>query len=73
MTVFEATGGRFNDPDAEVSNDEVGTLTVEFTSCTEGTAEYDLTVGGEELEGSFDIERISPVVDCTATFEDDNI
>lgn len=72
MTVFETTGGKFDDSDATATTTAVGTLTIEFTSCDTGNAEYDImddSVEGD-LEGSFDIERITPVVNCTATFDD---
>lgn len=61
LTVFNSTGGVFNDP-ATVSTDPVGTASVEFSSCTEATFEFDLPDDGES--GEIDLIRLAPDVFC---------
>ncbi|WP_051928277.1 hypothetical protein, partial [Nitrosococcus oceani] len=39
LTLFETTGGVFNDP-TPVATTEVGTLNIEFQSCTNGTVSF---------------------------------
>jgi len=57
LPMFSVAGGRFNDPTA-VSATQVGTLTLNFSSCTAGTATYAFSNGG--ATGTIPIERLLP-------------
>ena len=64
LDVTLTTGGLFDDPQT-VSNSaagSVGSLSIEFSSCTEATAQYDLSLYG--LTGEIDIIRLLPDVFC---------
>lgn len=70
LVVFETTGGAF-DQGTEVTTSSVGTLEVEFTSCTTATATYDLNDSASGmLMGTFTLTRLSPVVSCTLSFDE---
>jgi hypothetical protein len=61
LTIFTSTGGSF-DTGGGVTTTPVGTATLTFTSCTEGTFDYTFTAG--ELSGktgSIPLTRLGPV------------
>jgi hypothetical protein len=55
--VYETTGGRFNDPQV-VSVGEVGTMTIDFTDCSNASLTYSLTDDG--IDGDMEISRLIP-------------
>jgi len=61
FAVARASGGSFNAPGG-VSRQPAGRLTIEFLSCREARAQYDLGVGNT---GSFDLINLAPLADCT--------
>jgi hypothetical protein len=65
MPLFRTTGGLFDQVQA-TSTTEVGTLTLEFASCTSATATYSLP--GESLSGTIALQRVIPgsEADCVA-------
>jgi hypothetical protein len=61
LTVFASTGGVF-DTGGGVSTEPVGTATLTFTSCTEGTFDYTFTAGElTGMSGSIPLTRLGPV------------
>jgi hypothetical protein len=61
LTVYASTGGVF-DTGGGVSTDPVGTATLTFTSCTEGTFDYTFTAGElTGMSGSIPLTRLGPV------------
>lgn len=63
LTLFETTGGVFNDP-TEVVTTEVGTLVIEFQDCTNGTVSFNITDEGSE--GTIPISKLAPDVLCNS-------
>ncbi len=64
--VQQVTGGIFDDPQ-NVSSIDVGTVTIEFASCTEAAISYSLDLdgdGSEETTGNIDLVRLTPDVLC---------
>ena len=61
LSLFVSSGGVFDDP-ATVTTESTGSLTISFSSCTEGNVSY--RFDGTELTGSFPIQRITPSTDC---------
>ncbi len=57
LPVFQTIGGAFNSPRATTTT-QVGTMTLEFTSCTEGRITFNLT--SETLSGTIPIQRLIP-------------
>ena len=57
LIVYETTGGSFNDPQ-EVNTVEVGTMTIDFTDCSNAELTYSLTDTG--AEGQISITRVVP-------------
>jgi uncharacterized protein (DUF885 family) len=57
IVVHETTGGSFNDPQISETN-PAGTLTIDFTDCSNAQMTYSLDE--ESLEGSIDIKRAIP-------------
>jgi hypothetical protein len=55
--VYETTGGSFDDPKLTETN-PVGSLTIDFTDCSNAKLTYSLT--DEALEGIIDIKRAIP-------------
>lgn len=64
LDVTLTTGGLFDDPQMVTNSNagSVGSLSVEFTSCTEATARYELSLYG--LTGEIDLIRLLPDVFC---------
>ena len=56
LPLFNTTGGSFNGPRATTTT-QVGTLRVDFTSCTAGTFEYTLQ---NNLTGTIAVQRVLP-------------
>ncbi len=61
LPLFSTSGGVF-DTATDTMTDQVGTLVVEFTSCTAGSVDYDLP--DDALSGRIDLERLTPDVLC---------
>ena len=57
IDVFETTGGSFDDPQA-TSTTKVGTMSLDFTDCSNAQLTYSLTDNG--AEGDIDITRVIP-------------
>ena len=57
MVVYETVGGSFDDPDPSETN-AVGTMTIDFTDCSNALLTYSIT--DEALAGMIDIERAIP-------------
>lgn len=57
LVLKSATGGVFDSPDADVTNGDVGTLRLQFESCTSATATYAITDG--DLSGEIPLQRIA--------------
>lgn len=62
VPLFRAPGGRFDDGTASVA--QVGALTIAFTSCTQATVGYTVTLDGVERSGEIPLSRLSPDVLC---------
>ncbi len=58
LTLIETAGGLF-DSGQVVTNSAAGTLTFNFTDCSNGTVSYEFT-DGSELAGNFPIQRAVP-------------
>lgn len=56
LTLFNTTGGAFNNPQATTMT-QVGTLNVNFTSCTAGTFSYTLP---NNVSGQIGVQRVLP-------------
>lgn len=63
IPIFNSTGGFFDDP-TETQSDEVGQFTATFSSCNQGTIEYQFNVGNNNVSGGFDITRLTPDSFC---------
>lgn len=61
LTVFQTTGGVFNNGQA-VTNTQVGTATITFTSCTNATVNFTLT--NPPLSGTIPIVKLLPGSDA---------
>jgi len=57
IDVYETTGGSFNDPKA-VNVGKVGTMTIDFTDCSNAQLTYSLT--DDDLAGDMAISRLIP-------------
>jgi hypothetical protein len=57
ILVYETTGGSFDNPQPSETN-EVGTLTVDFTDCSNAQLTYSIT--DEDLAGLIDVKRAIP-------------
>ncbi len=57
IPIFNTSGGEFNDS-APVMTDQVGTATVSFTDCSNGSVDFDLPDDG--LSGTIPITRLLP-------------
>ena len=57
IDVFESTGGSFDDPQVP-STTNVGTMSLDFTDCSNALLTYSLTDNG--AEGDIDITRVIP-------------
>ena len=62
LTIFQTRNGVFDDP-AEVTTTAVGTMVIEFTSCTSATLTYDLP--GFGLSGTIPISKLLADEICT--------
>jgi hypothetical protein len=58
IDIYETTGGNFNDPQA-IDLDKVGTMTIDFTDCSNAQLSYSLT--DDDLAGDMAISRLIPV------------
>jgi hypothetical protein len=58
ITVYEISGGSFDDPTPVNPPEEIGTMNIEFTGCNTAQLSYDLT--DEGLSGNMDIIRLIP-------------
>jgi hypothetical protein len=72
MVLYELQDVGFLEPGANVEATEVGTLTMEFRSCSEGEVTFATDLAGIG-SGSFDVRRISDVhnTNCTGGVSDD--
>lgn len=61
MTLSETEGGIFDNP-AEVTETEVGSLTLSFDSCTEAVMDFDFD--NELGAGHIDLTRLTPATTC---------
>jgi N-acetylneuraminic acid mutarotase len=57
LDLFETLGGKFDDPQ-EVTNTQVGEVTLTFSDCDQGTMSY--SFDEEELDGEFPLFRVIP-------------
>jgi hypothetical protein len=57
LDLFETLGGKFDDPQ-EVTNTQVGEVTLTFNDCDMGTMSY--SFDAEELDGEFPMIRVIP-------------
>jgi len=57
IDIYEITGGSFDDPQL-VDTDKVGTMTIDFTDCSNAQLNYSLTDDG--VEGDMEITRLIP-------------
>ena len=57
IDLYETIGGRFDDPKA-VSSDKVGTMSLDFTDCSNALLAYSLPANG--VEGDMAITRVIP-------------
>jgi hypothetical protein len=57
IDVYETTGGRFDDPQA-VNVGKVGTMTIDFTDCSNATLTYSLT--DDDLASDMELSRLIP-------------
>ena len=57
LVVYETLGGSFDEPDPSDTN-AVGTMTIDFTDCSNAQLTYSIT--DEALAGMIDIERAIP-------------
>jgi len=57
LGLWETLGGRFDDPQ-EVTNTQIGEVTLSFTDCGQGQMTYN--IDGEELQGEFPLIRVIP-------------
>jgi len=57
LDLWETLGGRFDDPQ-EVTNTQIGEVTLSFTNCGQGQMTY--SIDGEELQGEFPMTRVIP-------------
>lgn len=65
LTVFQVTGGEFDSSPRLQEVEDVGSVMLEFHSCTEATLSYSLHSDTEqEAEGVIDLLRLSPDVMC---------
>ena len=55
--MFETTGGSFDDPQA-TSTTKVGTMSLDFTDCSNAQLNYSLPANG--VEGDIAITRVIP-------------
>ncbi len=62
LTIFQSRNGVFDNP-AEVTTVEVGTMVIEFTSCTTATLTYDLP--GFGLSGTIPVNKLLADEICT--------
>jgi hypothetical protein len=58
ITVYEITGGSFDDPTPVNPPEPIGSMNIEFTGCNTAQLSYDLT--DEGLSGNMDIIRVIP-------------
>jgi hypothetical protein len=58
ITVYEITGGSFDDPTPVNPPEAIGSMNIEFTSCNAAQLSYELT--DEGMSGSMDIIRVIP-------------
>lgn len=61
FAVARVSGGTFNAPGG-LNRQPAGRLTIEFLSCREARAQYDLGLGNT---GAFDLVNLAPLADCT--------
>lgn len=67
LEVFISTGGRFDTATPAPSQEAVGTATLAFTSCAEGTLAYDMELrdaAEQSVSGEIPIQRLTPDVMC---------
>ncbi len=62
LTIFQSRNAVFDNP-AEVTTVEVGTMVIEFTSCTTATLTYDLP--GFGLSGTIPVNKLLADEICT--------
>jgi len=63
LPLFLTSEGLFDNP-APVQTNQVGTVTVSFSSCTQGRFDYQFDEAAGGNSGGFDIERITPDTFC---------
>lgn len=64
VTLFQTTGGTFNEPfpENQPPADEVGSMTLQFLDCSNGTVSFELFAdmsGTDTLSGEVDIQRVT--------------
>lgn len=59
FSIAQVTGGSFNEPGGTQTT-AVGSLTVEFTSCTTANASFELN----DSSGSFELFNLTPLISC---------
>ncbi|MCB1605371.1 MAG: hypothetical protein KDI71_00130 [Xanthomonadales bacterium] len=62
LPLYRTSGGRFNTP-MPVDLQQIGTLTIHFDNCTDGSAEVQFD-GDPQLQ-QFEITRLTPDINCT--------
>jgi hypothetical protein len=65
LEVTLTRGGAF-DSSAPVEQSVVGTLRIRVTDCLAASADYDITVDGEQRSGTIALERLTPATLCRA-------
>jgi len=72
MNLYEVNDVGFLEPGTNVEATEVGTMTIEFSSCNEGEVEFATDIAGVG-SGHFDIRRITDVLNthCSGGISDD--
>src|SRR5579863_870690 len=68
LNIYAATGGNFNVPPT-VASVQVGTATLSFGDCTDGTLSYHLNDG---RIGSISLTRLDPNITCSSSGDNDN-
>lgn len=57
LTLYNSSGGIFNQSNTMTETIEIGTLRIDFNDC--GTATVDYSIDGSELSGTLDLQRVS--------------
>ena len=72
MSLYEVSDVGFLEPGTNIDATQVGTMTIEFSSCNEGEVEFATDIPGVG-SGHFDIQRITDVLNthCSGGISDD--